>query len=39
LERKKIVIVDAYVVVKWFVEEKYSRESRLQRDAYVNGLY
>lgn len=38
MERKKIVVVDASVVVKWFVEEEYSRESRLLRDAYVNGL-
>jgi len=32
------VVVDASVVVKWFVEEEYSREARLLRDAYANGL-
>jgi len=32
------VVVDASVVVKWFVEEERSREARLLRDAYVNGL-
>ena len=37
MERAQIVI-DASVVVKWFVEEEHSRESRLLRDAYVNGL-
>ena len=37
MERRQIV-VDASVVVKWFVEEEYSREARLLRDAYVNGL-
>ncbi|RLE95894.1 MAG: PIN domain nuclease [Thermoprotei archaeon] len=37
MERKEIV-VDASVVVKWFVEEEYSREARLLRDAYVDGL-
>ena len=31
-------VVDASVVVKWFVEEEYSRESRLLRDAYAAGL-
>jgi len=34
----KEVVVDASVVVKWFVEEEYSREARLLRDAYANGL-
>ena len=37
MERRQIV-VDASVVVKWFVEEEYGREARLLRDAYVNGL-
>jgi len=37
MERKE-VIVDASVVVKWFVEEEYSREARLVRDAYANRL-
>lgn len=37
MERKE-VIVDASVVVKWFVEEEYSREARLMRDAYANRL-
>ncbi|ADI31899.1 type II toxin-antitoxin system VapC family toxin [Staphylothermus hellenicus] len=32
------VVVDASVIVKWFVEEKYSREAWLLRDAYVDGL-
>lgn len=31
-------VVDASVVVKWFVEEEYSRESKLLRDAYAAGL-
>ncbi|MEM1631272.1 MAG: type II toxin-antitoxin system VapC family toxin [Ignisphaera sp.] len=31
-------VVDASVVVKWFVEEEHSRESRLLRDAYAAGL-
>ncbi len=34
----KEVVVDASVVVKWFVKEEYSREARLLRDAYVNGF-
>lgn len=39
MERKeRLVVVDASIVVKWFVEEDYSRESRLLRDSYVNGL-
>ena len=37
MERKEVV-VDASVVVKWFVEEQYSREARLLRDAYAEGL-
>ena len=32
------VVVDASVVVKWFVDEEYSREARLLRGAYVDGL-
>ena len=32
------VVVDASVVVKWFVVEEYSREARLMLDAYVEGL-
>ena len=31
-------MVDASVVVKWFVEEEHSREARLLRDAYANGV-
>ncbi|MEM4853129.1 MAG: type II toxin-antitoxin system VapC family toxin [Thermofilum sp.] len=31
-------VVDASVVVKWFVEEEHSRESKLLRDAYAAGL-
>jgi len=38
LERKKIVVIDASVVVKWFIEEDYFKEARLLRDAYINGL-
>lgn len=34
----KEVVVDASVVVKWFVEEEGSREARLLRGAYANGL-
>jgi len=34
----KTVVVDASVVVKWFVEEEYSREARMLRDAYIAGL-
>ncbi len=36
MERK--VVIDASVVVKWFVEEEYSREARLLRDAYASGI-
>ncbi|ALL01893.1 hypothetical protein Pyrde_1850 [Pyrodictium delaneyi] len=32
------VVVDASVVVKWFIVEEYSSEARLLRDAYVEGL-
>ena len=32
------VVVDASVVVKWFVEEEHSREARLLRDAYSSGV-
>jgi len=32
------VVVDASVVVKWFVEEDYSKEARLLRDAYASGV-
>jgi len=37
MERRKVV-TDASAVVKWFVEEEYSREARLLRDTYVDGL-
>ncbi len=37
MERGKIVI-DASVVVKWFVEEEYSRESLMIRDSLTGGL-
>ena len=37
MERGRAV-VDASVVVKWFVEEEHSREARLLRDAYASGL-
>ncbi len=32
------VVVDASVVVKWFVEEEHPREARLLRDAYASGV-
>ena len=35
-ERK--VVVDASVAVKWFVEEKYTREALMLRDSYREGL-
>jgi len=35
---RSVYVVDASVVVKWFVEEEYSREARLLRNAYVDGL-
>ncbi len=37
MERKKIVI-DASIVIKWFVKEEFSKEAKLLRDAYTNGL-
>jgi len=37
LERGKIA-VDASVVVKWFVEEKYSKEALIIRDSFIEGL-
>jgi len=37
VERREVV-VDASVVVKWFIEEEFSREARLLRDAYADGL-
>jgi len=36
--RKGIVVVDACVIVKWFVDEEHSKVARLLRDSYVNGL-
>jgi len=36
LEGEKVV-VDASVVVKWFVEEEYSKEALMLRDSYVDG--
>jgi predicted nucleic acid-binding protein len=35
---KNVLVVDASVVVKWFVLEEYSDEARLLRRAYVEGL-
>ncbi len=35
---KRKVVVDASVVVKWFVEEEYTREALMLRDAYREGL-
>ncbi len=37
MERGKVV-ADASVIVKWFVEEEHSREARLLRDAYAEGV-
>ena len=37
MERAKVV-ADASIICKWFVEEDYSREARLLRDAYASGL-
>ena len=37
MERGKIA-VDASVVVKWFVEEKYSKEALMIRDSFIEGL-
>jgi len=37
LERGKIV-VDASVIVKWFVEEKYSKKALIIRDSFTEGL-
>lgn len=35
---RSTVVVDASVVVKWFVEEEYSKEARLLRKAYEDGV-
>lgn len=32
------VVVDASIAVKWFIIEEYSKEARLLRDAYAEGL-
>jgi len=37
LEGEKVV-VDASVVVKWFVEEEYSKEALMLRDSYADGV-
>ena len=37
MERGKIV-VDSSVVVKWFIEEEYSKEALTIRDSFVEGL-
>ena len=37
MERGKIA-VDASVVVKWFVEEKYSKEALMIRESFIEGL-
>ena len=31
------VVVDASIVVKWFVEEEWSREARMLKDDYAAG--
>ncbi len=36
--RKKLAVVDASVVIKWFANENYSRESLILKEAYVKGL-
>ena len=38
MERSKIVVVDASVITKWFVEEEYSAEALKMREDYVNRL-
>ncbi len=38
MEKKKIVI-DASIVVKWFLEEEYSSESLQLRNDYVRGFF
>ncbi len=30
-------MVDASIIVKWFVEEEYSKEARLLRNSYIDG--
>ncbi len=37
-EKRKVVVVDASVAVKWFVEEEYTREALVLRDSYRDGL-
>lgn len=37
-EKRKVVVVDASVAVKWFVEEEYTREALMLRDSYRDGL-
>ena len=32
------IVVDASVVVKWFIEEKYSKEALMIRDSFIEGL-
>jgi len=36
MERNKIVVPDASVIVKWFVEEEYTHEANQLRRDYVN---
>lgn len=38
MERSQVIVVDASVVIKWFIEEEYSREARLLRKAYEDGI-
>ncbi len=35
---RETVVVDASIIVKWFVEEENSEEARLLRDSYIDGL-
>lgn len=37
-KNKIILVIDASVIVKWFVEEEYSREARFLKTTYVEGL-
>jgi predicted nucleic acid-binding protein len=34
---KKVVVADASVIVKWFVDEEYTKEALALRQSYING--
>ncbi|AAK41980.1 PIN domain-containing protein [Saccharolobus solfataricus] len=38
MERQELAVVDASVVIKWFVNENYSKEALILKEAYVKGL-